>query len=344
MISRLLPFFTLQFLQSVTVTSVHHTKIRAETEMNLAERHASELWKRSAPGQPQRIRRRSLLSMSKVVKYCFITLLLLFTIAVYKQRDAFPGPSGMMAPATSDQAASISEKPITSILSGSYAQEEGTPERNKPTLPDQINHTTLFYPRFGKCTASFGDPDPPYEAAIASHELHNQIHGYPHYILREHMIRGLWSKHGWIITVLGQELSKPEAQRLQWLLWHDRDTVLMNPQIPLDIFVPPEENFAHINLLVTKDRNGLNNGVFMVRVSQWAMKMFASALSIREYQPDVVLKYTEQSGMEETIKRVRASPSPAFDDALTLVASRGGMVALRMYRNAGSTASRPTPI
>jgi len=121
------------------------------------------------------------------------------------------------------------------------------------------------------------------------------------------MIRGLWSKHGFLLTIIGQELSKPKDQRLQWLMWHDRDTVLMNPQIPLHVFVPPEPDFANINLLVTNDRNGLNNGVFMVRVGQWAFKLFASALSIREYQPEIPLKYTEQSGMEETIKRVRSN-------------------------------------
>jgi hypothetical protein len=32
--------------------------------------------------------------------------------------------------------------------------------------------------------------------------------------------------------------------------------------------------------------------------------MFASALSVREYLPDVELKYTEQSAMEEVIRRV----------------------------------------
>jgi hypothetical protein len=42
----------------------------------------------------------------------------------------------------------------------------------------------------------------------------------------------------------------------------------------------------------------------MVWVGQWAFKMFASALSVREYQPDLRFKYTEQNGMEEMIKRV----------------------------------------
>lgn len=197
------------------------------------------------------------------------------------------------------------------VLSSTNGAEE---QRQPPSLGNSKSEPSVSqgassdgpYPKFGKCTATFGEPDPPYEAAIASHNLHNELHGYPHFILREHMIRGLWSKHGWIITIIGQELAKPEDQRLKWLLWHDRDTVLMNPQVPLDIFVPPEPQFSHINLLVTNDRNGLNNGVFLIRVSQWSFKLLASALSIREYQPEIPLKYTEQSGMEEAIKRVRS--------------------------------------
>ncbi|KAF2652599.1 glycosyltransferase family 34 protein [Lophiostoma macrostomum CBS 122681] len=194
----------------------------------------------------------------------------------------------------------------------SESSQRDIPAESQITSSTQDTGAPKSYPKFGKLTASFGDPDPPYEAAIASHALHNEIHGYPHFILREHMIRGLWSKHGYILTILGQELAKPEDQRLKWLLWHDRDTVLMNPQIPLDIFVPPEPEFNNIHMLVTKDRNGLNNGVFMMRVSQWSFKLFASALSIREYQPEIPLKYTEQSGMEEAIKRPWWANSVAY--------------------------------
>ena len=159
-------------------------------------------------------------------------------------------------------------------------------------------------PRIGKVTASFGATDPIYEAAIESHLPHNELHGYPHYVLREHMLRGLWAKHGFLLTVLGAELSKPSDQRLDWLMWHDRDVVLMNAQIPPSIFLPPEDTFGHVSLVVAKDRNGLNNGVFFVKVGQWAMKVFASALSVREYAPDVELKYSEQSAMEMVIARV----------------------------------------
>jgi hypothetical protein len=167
------------------------------------------------------------------------------------------------------------------------------------------NNTIHTLPRstIGKVTASFGSPDTPYELAMSSHNAHNTLHNYPSFVLREQMLSGLWSKHAYILTVLGNELSKPSNERLQWLFWSDRDTVLMNPNIPLEVFLPPQ-GFGHINLLVTRDRNGLNNGVFFLRVHQSSFKLFASALSIREYLPELELKYTEQSAMEEVIRRV----------------------------------------
>ncbi|KAH7558746.1 glycosyltransferase family 34 protein [Bipolaris maydis] len=61
-------------------------------------------------------------------------------------------------------------------------------------------------------------------------------------------------------------LSKPAQHRLAWLFWHDRDTILMNPNIPLEIFLPPPETElganltgSHVHLIVTNDRHGLNN-------------------------------------------------------------------------------------
>jgi hypothetical protein len=219
----------------------------------------------------------------------------------------------------------VDPKPEVAEVAGDAEEdvEEVTPEvaapvtsAEPPKATPSAANTVAGKPRarIGKVTATFGEPDPPYEDAIQSHQIHNEIHGYPHYILREHMIRGLWSKHGWIMTIIGEELAKPEDERLQWLMWHDRDTVLMNPQLPLEIFLPPDE-FHGVHLLVTNDRNGLNNGVFLIRIGQWAFKMFASALSIREYLPDVELKYTEQSGMEEVIGRV-SPPRTAFPNQL----------------------------
>lgn len=87
------------------------------------------------------------------------------------------------------------------------------------------------------------------------------------------------------------------------LRWLDRDTVLMNPLLPLEAFLPPPE-LKHIHLLAANDRHGLNNGVFFLKVNDWALKLFAAALSFHHYRPDIPLKYTEQSAMEEVLKEV----------------------------------------
>ncbi|KAF2838866.1 glycosyltransferase family 34 protein [Patellaria atrata CBS 101060] len=162
--------------------------------------------------------------------------------------------------------------------------------------------TPTTQPVVGKITISFGGPDPCYDRAIESHNLHNQIHGYPEFVLRERLLSGLWSKHAYILHIITEELAKPEDQRLQWVWWFDRDTVITNPLMPLEAFIPPQADFSHIYLLATNDRHGLNNGVFMLRVNDWALKLFAHALAFHHFRPDVDLKYTEQSAMEEMLK------------------------------------------
>ncbi|XP_014556616.1 glycosyltransferase family 34 protein [Bipolaris victoriae FI3] len=225
-------------------------------------------------------------NLTRFSKYALVVLIVLLTVALWRPSELPPK--------------------ISEYLSQNGDGLKDGPSPSELLPPSNIKlpfSSSLSFPKFGKITATFGEPDPPYENAIASHKLHNEIHGYPHFILRERMLRGLWSKHAYIMTIIGNELAKPKDERLAWVLWHDRDTVLMNPQIPLDIFVPPSPAFDNIHMLVTNDRNGLNNGVFLCRVSSASFKFFASALSIREYQPEIQLKYTEQSGMEEVVKR-----------------------------------------
>ena len=59
-----------------------------------------------------------------------------------------------------------------------------------------------------------------------------------------------------------------------------------------------------MNLVVTRDRNGLNNGVFFIRVCEWSVRFLAACLSLKEWDAGVVLRYSEQSAMELVIERV----------------------------------------
>ncbi|KAF4985528.1 hypothetical protein FGRMN_11175 [Fusarium graminum] len=112
---------------------------------------------------------------------------------------------------------------------------------------------------------------------------------------------------------------KPVQERLEWLLWVDRDTLIIDQCRPLPSFLPPHDiddsdkiedaddskfgrqddtKYRDIHLLVTNDWNGLNNGVLFVRVNQWAIELSSDIAAFRYYRLKVSLLFTEQSAME----------------------------------------------
>ncbi|KAL3423529.1 galactosyl transferase gma12 mnn10 family protein [Phlyctema vagabunda] len=178
------------------------------------------------------------------------------------------------------------------------------------------------YSSVGKVHAVFGEPNSVYERALKLHKQHSDAHGHPMFVLRERLLSGLWSKPAYILSVMMHELEKPEEERLEWLLyakflfipcsngtdteltlssWIDADIVVMNPEIPLDIFIPPTPEFDYVNVLATNDQHGLNNGCFLIRVSAWSVKLLSATIAFHIFRPEVELKYSEQSALEQMI-------------------------------------------
>ena len=155
--------------------------------------------------------------------------------------------------------------------------------------------------RVGKCTIVFGGSSI-YERTVKTHALHDRLNGYPLYVLRQTIMDDVWSKPAYILSLLLRELAKPQEERLEWLLWVDADTIMLNPYVPLEIFLPPSPQFDDVHLLVTNDWNGLNNGVFPVRVNQWAVELFSAIISSRYYKPDQDLTFRDQSAMDTLLK------------------------------------------
>lgn len=48
----------------------------------------------------------------------------------------------------------------------------------------------------------------------------------------------------------------------------------------------PPHDFADVHFLGTKDHNGLNTGIFFVRVHEWSVKMMAKALAYPLFHPE----------------------------------------------------------
>ncbi|EMC91082.1 glycosyltransferase family 34 protein, partial [Baudoinia panamericana UAMH 10762] len=152
--------------------------------------------------------------------------------------------------------------------------------------------------RVGKCTIVFNG-NSWWERALRTHEEHDKIQGYRLYVLRQNLLDDVWSKPAYVLSLLLREMAKPENERLEWLLWFDVDTIILNPYIPLETFLPPVgTEFDDIHLMYSNDWNGLNNGVFPVRVNQWSVQLFSAILSYRYYRPEASLQFRDQSAMD----------------------------------------------
>ncbi|KAL4811738.1 hypothetical protein BDW67DRAFT_171377 [Aspergillus spinulosporus] len=154
--------------------------------------------------------------------------------------------------------------------------------------------------KIGKVMAIHGNHSI-YERTLATHERQSYQFGYPLFVQRSPILDGYWNKLAVILSVMLQELAKPAEHRLQWLFWSDADTVVMNPNLPLEIFLPPPQ-LSEVHLLLTKDWNGLNNGVFPIRVHPWSVEFLTAALSYPVVHPDVPLYWPDQSAMNNLLR------------------------------------------
>ena len=159
-------------------------------------------------------------------------------------------------------------------------------------------------PVVGKVTIVTGGESSVYERALRTHEAHNRIHSYPMHVLRQSILNDVWSKPAYILSVLLRELARPKSERLQWLLWVDADTIILNPYVPAEMFLPPA-GWENVHLLVSHDWNGLNNGVFPIRVHAWSVNLLTAVLAYPHYKPESHLTWRDQSAMAEVLKHSR---------------------------------------
>ncbi|KAF1352529.1 hypothetical protein BDV97DRAFT_278508, partial [Delphinella strobiligena] len=164
-------------------------------------------------------------------------------------------------------------------------------------------------PRVAKISMLYGEFNEPYHRAIASHQRHADHWGYPFYVSREDGNCGVWNKLLHIISVLAKEFTKPEAERVEWIMWVDADTIVLNENVPAEMFLPPKgPEFEHIQLVGQQDENGFNAGVFLQRASDWSVHMLMEAMAFTPCNPDYELAHAEQTAMELTYNKTTGGP------------------------------------
>ena len=77
----------------------------------------------------------------------------------------------------------------------------------------------------------------------------------------------------------------------------------MNPEIPLEIFLPPDNpKVNHVNLIVAEDVNGLNAGIFAIRVCPRSVDFLLAVLAHPIYRREIALYWGEQTAMTEVMR------------------------------------------
>ena len=230
----------------------------------------------------------------------------------------FPRPRPLPIPQFNSYGSTQCLPSVLPELLQKSVEKHATCSKYSPFCTSQIRIATV--------TAHYGglEGNEHYTKAFASHLEHALVHGTEVYVLCDKMIDNLWNKPAFILDLLLRKMIKPESKRLEWLVWVDRDTLILDQCRPATSFLrsstsnPPlakwwrrtshvrsqdlDKSSPEINLLETNDTNGLNNGIFLLRVSRWMVSLFTAILAYRRYNPTVKLKFTEQSAMELVLK------------------------------------------
>ncbi|KAL2846419.1 cytochrome P450 [Aspergillus pseudoustus] len=159
--------------------------------------------------------------------------------------------------------------------------------------------------RITKVSMLYGNRNTLYERALQSHKRHAERWGYGMEVLRNEISVGYWNKPGYLLSLVVREMTKKEGERVDWFMWVDADSAVINPSVPLEIFLPPSP-IDDIHLIATKDHRGLNTGIFFLHVHQWTIDLLIESLGYPIYNPSIDLGVqVDQSAMEKVIKGSR---------------------------------------
>ncbi|KAL1846735.1 hypothetical protein Plec18170_009025 [Paecilomyces lecythidis] len=155
----------------------------------------------------------------------------------------------------------------------------------------------------------YGKPNIFYERALQTHRRHARRWGYGMRVLNHDIAVGYWNKPSYLLSLIIQELAKPPSERTEWLMWVDADSIILNPAIPAEAFIPPSD-LDNIHVVASKDQNGLNTGIFFLHVHPWSVDMLVETIALPLYRPDIDLGTSpDQLAMGLIFNQTEGGPS-----------------------------------
>ncbi|CAG7917337.1 unnamed protein product [Penicillium olsonii] len=163
--------------------------------------------------------------------------------------------------------------------------------------------------RIAEVSMLYGDTNEMYERALFTHERHAKIWGHPMHTLRQDISAGVWNKPTYLSSLVIAELAKPAGRRMEWLMWVDSDIIILNDEIPVEIFLPPSD-MKDIHLVASQDQNGLDSGVMFLHVHPWTVSLLTEIMAYPLYLPGIDLgQSADPEGMGRVLNKTTGGPS-----------------------------------
>ncbi|KAL1647828.1 hypothetical protein SLS58_002629 [Diplodia intermedia] len=133
------------------------------------------------------------------------------------------------------------------------------------------------------------------DRAVKTHAEHDRRHGYQHHTMREQIASNPAENFAaQMLSVLQAELTNPPSKRLEWLYYFPATSIILNPNVPLELFIPPTKNSTAFNetylLYAAAAPEGppsatsppspdLSNIAFAARVNQWSVDLLTTLVT-----------------------------------------------------------------
>ncbi|ORX58452.1 hypothetical protein BCR36DRAFT_276944 [Piromyces finnis] len=140
------------------------------------------------------------------------------------------------------------------------------------------------------------------ENSISEAYQYSKIHGYEFQLYSERYDTERAIYYMKLHSILESLIIGLKEKKYDWIFWSDADTIISNPNIKLETFLPPDE-MNQIHLVIASDYNGLNSGIFLLRVHPWSLNMIIRSLSYYYYNPYRLLKFHDQSSQNNVLTK-----------------------------------------
>jgi hypothetical protein len=139
-----------------------------------------------------------------------------------------------------------------------------------------------------------------YENSVSEFYQYCRYYGYGFYLYQNRYDYGrsiYFMKLDYLVETMILALKE---NKYEWIFWVDNDVILANPNIELNAFIPPTTD-KDIHFIGADDFNGLNLGVFFLRVHPWSLNLLIRSLSYSYYNPNKLLSFWDQSSVNNVL-------------------------------------------